>query len=206
MIKILVVEDQVLIREALVQALTDSKKFEITHSIADASLAARCCHDRMPDIALMDISTLNHASGIDATAEIKALYPKLKVILMTGLPEVTFIDKAKAAGADSFVYKDISMMQLIEAIQATLSGHSVYPTGSNDSSFPDYYNLTEREREILVLICSGMTRQEIAGHFDVTDNTVKTHFGHLLSNTGFTSISKLAIYAVTSGFINPNIK
>lgn len=206
MIKILIVEDQVLIRDALVKALTETGQFVVTHEIADASLAAKCCHDTMPDVVLMDISTLNHASGIDATAEIKAIYPDLKVILMTGLPEVTFIDKAHRAKADSFVYKDISIRELIEAIRATLNGQSVYPHQAAQQSFPDYFDLTEREREVLVLVCEGMTRQEIANHFHVTENTVKTHFANLLSKTGFPSISKLAIFAVTSGFINPHIK
>lgn len=206
MTKIFIVEDQILIRDALVRSLTEWQQYEITHAIADASLAARCCHDRMPDIVLMDISTLNHASGIDAAAEIKSIYPDLKVILMTGLPEVTFIEKARKAGADSFVYKDVSMSELVDSIEATLAGRSVYPNQAAHQSFPDYFDLTEREREVLVLVCDGMTRQEIADYFMVTENTVKTHFSNLLSKTGFPSISKLAIYAVTSGFINPKIK
>lgn len=206
MIKILVVEDQILVRDALVRTLTESGKYEITHAIADASLTTKYIHDTMPDLVLMDISTKDHKSGIEATREIKLLYPDLKVILMTGLPEVSFIDKARKAGADSFVYKDISMQELFEAIEATLDGRRIYPHESVQDSFPDYFDLTEREREILVLVCEGMTRQEISDFFQVTENTVKTHLGNLLSKTGFTSISKLAIFTVTSGFINPKIK
>lgn len=206
MIKILLVEDQVLVRDALYRALTESGQFEVTHATADAMLVQRYIQDTMPDIVLMDISTQDHHSGIDATAEIKALYPDLKVVLMTGLPEVTFLDKARKAGADSFVYKDVSMSQLFETIHATLAGRSIYPHESVHNSFPDYFNLTDREREILVLICDGYSRLEIARHYGVTENTVKTHFSNLLSKTGFPSISKLAIYAVTSGFINPKIK
>lgn len=206
MIKILLVEDQALVRDALFQALTESKQFEVTHSIADASMALRYIQDTVPDLVLMDISTQDHHSGIDATEEIKALFPKMKVVLMTGLPEVTFIEKARKAGADSFVYKDVSMTQLFEAIDATINGQSVYPHESAQQSFPDYFNLTDREREILLLVCDGYTRLEIADHFGLTENTVKTHFSNLMSKTGFPSISKLAIYAVTSGFINPKIK
>ena len=204
--KILLVEDQALVREALFRALIDSGQFEVTHSIADSSLAVRYIQDTLPDLVLMDISTLDHHSGIDATADIKRLYPDVKVMLMTGLPEVTFIERARKAGADSFVYKDVSMTQLFEAIDATINGQSVYPHESAQQSFPDYFNLTDREREILLLVCDGYTRLEIADHFGLTENTVKTHFSNLMSKTGFPSISKLAIYAVTSGFINPKIK
>lgn len=206
MIKILLVEDQTLVRDALYRSLTDSGKFEITHAIADASVATDYIQSTIPDLVLMDISTQNHHSGIDATAQIKNRYPDLKVMLMTGLPEVTFIQKAHIAGADSFVYKDISIDELIEAIYHTLNGESVFPQKSTQQSFPDYFQLTDREREVLGLVCDGYTRQEIANHYGVSENTVKTHFSNLMSKTGFPSISKLAIYAVTSGFINPKIK
>lgn len=206
MIKLLLVEDQSLVRDAILQSLIDSGYFTITHSIADSALALSSIRDTEPDVVLMDISTLNHHSGIDATVEIKKMYPMVKVVLMTGLPEVTFVDRARHAGADSFIYKDVSMNELFETIMATVSGRKIYPHESTQQSFPDYNNLTEKEREILVLVCDGYTRQEIAEHLGLKENTVKTHFANLLSKTGYPSISKLAINAVSSGYINPKLK
>lgn len=95
-------------RENMERMIAESGRYESAGSISDAGLAlARCC--RIPvDLILMDVCTAGNRDGIEAAAEIKAKFPNIKIIIVTSMAEVGFLDRAKAAGADSFWYKDIS--------------------------------------------------------------------------------------------------
>ena len=81
----------------------------------------------MPDIVLMDICTENNSSGITYCGKLKEKYPDIKVIIMTGMPDVNFIRMARENNADSFIYKNISKDSLISVIKNTLEGYSMYP-------------------------------------------------------------------------------
>ena len=204
MIRIMIVEDQAMMREALKVSLSSIEGFEVAATLADAALADLYCEKNKIDLALMDVCTENDSSGLDAAAQIKKNHPSVRVVMMTGMPEVTFIDRAKKAGADSFIYKDMGIAELASVIRDTCAGKSVYSMQPPPETL-DPAGLTEREKEILRLICDGMTRKEIAEKLCITLNSVKTHFANILSKTGYESVSKLAIFAVSKGYINPKI-
>ena len=113
-------------------------------------------------------------------------------------------ERAHAAGADSFIYKDAPLDELEKVIRGTFEGGSFYPRPH--ASELNFDELTRREKEILRLICDGLSRKEICDALGITINSVKTHFANILSKTGYESVAKLAIYAVSHGFINTKIK
>ncbi len=203
-IRIMIVEDQTMVREALKGSLAGVEDFSVIASIADAALAPLYCERTRPDLVLMDVCTENDSSGLDAAEIIKQKFPGVKVVMMTGLPEVTFVERAHAAGADSFIYKDAPLDELEKVIRGTFEGGSFYPRPH--ASELNFDELTRREKEILRLICDGLSRKEICDALGITINSVKTHFANILSKTGYESVAKLAIYAVSHGFINTKIK
>lgn len=205
MIKILIVEDQKIVRESLVEVFNADEDFTVVSQTGDAQEAPALCRQVKPDVVLMDICTENNSSGLDAAKFIKETYSDIKVVLMTGMPEVTFIERARNAGVDSFLYKNISLSEMIMLVKGTLSGYSTYPNDNKNEFSKNIHDLTDREMDILMLICEGKTRKEIAEELNLSESSIKSYTSTLLSKTGFTSTSKLAIYAISKGYINPTI-
>lgn len=117
------------------------------------------------------------------------------------MPDLSFISEAKAAGVNSFVYKNLGTKELIAVIRSTASGYHTFPESRNIPKIADV-ELTEREVEILRLTCEGNDRQEIAKKLYLSESTVKTYIRELLGKTGYNSLARLAIYAVSNGFIS----
>ena len=201
--KIIVVEDQGILRDSISYQL-DKNEYEVIEKLADANLAYDVCKRHTPDLVLMDIYTEGGNSGLEAAAKIKKDFPNIKVIIMTGLPEVSSIKKAKEANVDSFIYKNTSGSELLSIISSTLNGYHIFPQEQNNQ-FSDF-QLTKRELEILQLICNGLDQKEISDKLCLSINTIKTHIASLLSKTGFDSVHKLAIFAVSKGYILTNNK
>ncbi len=202
MIKILIVEDQIIVREALKNSLDSYEDLEVVATMGDASLTTMFCEKYPVDLVLMDICTENDASGISNTARLKQVKPDVKVLMMTGLPEMNFIERSREAGADGFVYKDLSLEDLVDVIRRTMEGEKIFPLDQPVEFTLEKMEFTNREEDILYLICEGLSRKEVAEELGLTENTVKWHFNNLLTKTGYTSISKLAIFAVSNGYVN----
>ena len=201
--KIIVVEDQGILRDSISYQL-DKNEYDVILKLADANMAYDACKRLSPDLVLMDVYTENGNNGIDAAKKIKKDMPEIKIIIMTGMPEVSYIKKAKEANVDSFIYKNTSGADLLSILSSTLNGYHIYPQ-ENDNQFGPA-SLTKRELEILQLICNGLDQKEISEKLCVSVNTVKTHIASLLAKTGFDSVHKLAIYAVSKGYILTNNK
>ena len=201
--RIIVVEDQGILRDSISYQL-EKNEYEVTLKLADANMAYEACKKYNPDLLLMDIYTENGNNGIDAAAKIKKDFPNIKIIIMTGLPEISSIKKAKEANVDSFIYKDTSGSELLSIISSTLNGYHIFPQEQNNQF--NAFQLTKRELEILQLICNGLDQKEISNKLCLSINTIKTHIASLLAKTGFDSVHKLAIYAVSKGYILTNNK
>ena len=201
--KIIVVEDQTILRDSISYQL-DKSDFNVILKLSSANEAFDACKRLQPDLVLMDIYTENGDDGIEAAKRIKESFPKIKIIIMTGMPEISSIKRAKEANVDSFVYKNASSNELLNIINSTLNGYSIFPQDKNNQ-FTEL-NLTKRELEILQLICNGLDQKEISDKLSLSINTIKTHISSLLSKTGYDSVHKLAIYAVSKGYILTNNK
>ena len=199
---IIIVEDQKILRDALKCALEASGDFKVVADSADADEAAALCEKFRPGLVLLDVCTEGGHSGIEAAAQIKKIHPEIKVVIMTGMPDVSFVKEARQAGADSFIYKNIGTDDLVSTLRSTLCGYTVFVNDTN-AAIPCYAQLTEKETEILRHVCEGMNRSEIAVRMFLSENTVRSYISEILSKTGFSSILKLAVFAVSNDYITP---
>ena len=127
MIKILIVEDQVLLRDTLENIIGTQPDMEVAGKTGDASEALELCRKNKPDLVLMDVVTENGANGIHYAAEIRKELPQIKIVVMTGLPEITFIEEARKAGIQSYIYKKEDKEHLFYVIRRTMQGTGLYP-------------------------------------------------------------------------------
>ncbi len=168
----------------------------------------KLCKEHKPDLILTDICTLENSNGITNGKKIKDKYKnKVKVLAMTGVQDITFLEKAKEANLDGFIYKNIDTNILITTIEQVLNGYKVFP--DNIKAKKEHQNLkklTKKELEILTLLCSGKERPEIATILNITTGTLKNHISAILNKMEFESISKLLIFCISNGYIVPNQK
>ena len=204
MIRILIVEDQVILRESLSAALDARPDMQVVAGIGNADLAVAAVRAHEVDVVLMDVCTEHDANGISATRLIKQEFPHVKVVIMTGMPEITFIDQAKGAGADSFVYKNVGTAELAAIITSTAEGYSTFPH-ARASMLSGAATLSDVEIAILRCVCEGKSRKEIAHDLYMSEGTVKRHISEILAKTGYDSILRLAVHAVACGLIVPQL-
>lgn len=201
MIKILLVDDQKILLEGLVKILAPLDDIEVVGTCTLSELAEEACIRLAPDLVLMDICMEGRTSGIQICARLKKQFPNLRVVLMTGMQEVAFLDWAKDAGADSFIYKESSGEAFAACIRATMQGRRIYPSAAAGCVFGGTDNpLTEREIAILQRICRNMNYDEIAAELGITKRTVNFHIGNMLAKTGYKSIVGLAVEATERGY------
>ena len=201
MIKILLVDDQKILLEGLVKILAPLDDIKVVGTCTLSELAEEACIRLAPDLVLMDICMEGRTSGIQICARLKKQFPNLRVVLMTGMQEVAFLDWAKDAGADSFIYKESSSEAFAACIRATMQGRRIYPSAAVGCAFGGTNNpLTEREIAILQRICRNMNYDEIAVELGITKRTVNFHIGNMLSKTGYKSIVGLAVEATERGY------
>ena len=204
MIRIVLVEDQAMLRESLAIAINVQGDMQIVATLAKATDALDAVKSHDPDLVLMDVCTEDDASGIAAAAEIKRELPDVRVVVMTGIPEITFIEQARAAGADSFVYKNVSTAELLAILRSTMEGYSTFPAAQLGDETLEA--LDDEEIEILRLVCENKSRREIANELFLSEGTVKRRISTILAKTGYDSIMKLAVHAVSDGYIVPKLK
>ena len=204
MIRIVLVEDQAMLRESLAIAIDSQSDMEIVATLGKATDALGAAEAFSPDLILMDVCTEDDASGISAAAVIKRKLPAIRIVVMTGIPEITFIEQARAAGADSFVYKNVSTAELLSIIRSTMEGYSTFPAGQLGDETLEA--LDDEEIQILRLVCENKSRREIANEMFLSEGTVKRRISTILAKTGYDSIMKLAVHAVSDGYIVPKLK
>ncbi len=205
MISVLLVEDQAMLRESLALAIDRQEDMRVVGQIADAAEAEAAVEESGANLILMDVCTENDSSGIVAARRIKEAMPDIKVVVMTGMPDVTFVDQARRANVDSFVYKNVGTSELMTVMRSTALGYSTFPRKSK-GIVPGAVELTDVEMDILRLVCKAKTRREIAAELYLSEGTVKRHISEILVKTGYNNILRLAVHAVSNGSIVPSIQ
>ena len=205
MIRVLIVEDQAILRESLARSVGDQPDMTVVSAIADASEALGVALKERPDMILMDVCTEHDSNGIVAAARIKEQLPECRVIIMTGMPEITFVDQAREAGVDSFVYKNVGIDELFAVMRSTLAGYCTFPKPP-ESIFSGTAALDDVELSIMRLACEGKSRREIAAELFMSEGTIKRRISEILNKTGYDNIMRLAVRAVTEGSIVPNME
>lgn len=203
MIKVLIVEDDRMASKLLEMFLQDSKIYKVAATVESASMAELFCSKGMCDLILMDVCTSMNASGLDAAEKIKAAYPEIKIIIITSQPEISFIERAKSIGVDSFWYKSPVESELLSIMDRTVAGEHVYPemTPTLKMGCALSIEFTDRELDVLRELITGDTNKEIADRLNMSQYTVRDYIQSMLDKTGFRSRTELAVKARESGLV-----
>lgn len=201
--KVMIVDDQYVSSQMFELYLKNSDRYEVVFSIDSAMFASTYVLRDNIDLVIMDVLMADGSCGLDAAYSIKKLNPKIKIVAVTSMPEVSWLDRAREIGIDSFWYKEASKETIISVIDRTINGESVYPDkpplvkiGAASS-----YDFTKKEIDVLRILVTGASDSEISEKLGITIHTVKTHIKHLLSKTGYDSRTKLAIQARLTGVV-----
>jgi DNA-binding NarL/FixJ family response regulator len=199
-IKIVIVEDHVMMAESLKVNIERQEDMEVIGFTDEASEAPELCRQLMPDLILMDVVTKNKSDGIAASELILRELPNIKIVIMTAYPEISFIDKARKAGVHSYIYKTTGSEHLFYVIRSTMKDIPIYPGQTGAQPFS---NLTERELLVVRLACEGNARGKIAEKLQTSESTIKAEITSILNKTGFDSISQVTSYALSEDLIKP---
>ena len=207
-IRVLLVDDHAVVRAGLRLFLADQADLEVVGEADDGASAVARAQELVPDVVLMDLR-MPRLDGIAATRQIRAALPQTAVVVLTTYTDSANVGQAIAAGAIGYVPKDVpppelattireaahGVLHLAPVVQRTLLQAIAAPRRAE----PDPEELTEREREVLVLLAEGRSNKEIARHLHVSERTVKGHVGHVLGKLGMVSRTQAAIYAIVRG-------
>ncbi|WTO80578.1 response regulator transcription factor [Streptomyces sp. NBC_00210] len=185
MIRLLLAEDQSMVREALAALLGLDPDFEVVAQVArgDEVLTAARAHE--VDVALLDIE-LPGKTGIEAARELHTEFPAVKIVILTTFGRPGYLRTAMESGADAFLVKDAPAAQLAEAVRKVLAGERVIDPGLAAAALAEGANpLTDREREVLRSAADGATNAELAARLHLSQGTVRNYLS--------TAIQKLAV-------------
>jgi len=204
--KVVIVEDQMMPRRLFEQYISMSQDFEVMECFDDANLAEIYCLNNAPDLILMDVMTKGGCNGISAAEKIKKYNPDIKIIVVTSMPEVSWIEKAKIIGVESFWYKDVSEEPIISLMEKTMKGEHIYPDTTPEIMLGNISSkeLTDREEEVLRELTRGATNQEISDKLYMSVPAVKKHIQSMLDKTGYKNRTELAVMARGIGLIIEN--
>jgi DNA-binding NarL/FixJ family response regulator len=207
--RLLLVDDHRIIRQGLRALLAATPGMEVVGEAGDGRTAPQLAQRLKPDVVVMDIS-LPELNGIDATRQLRAAVPTVKVIALSMHSDERYVAGMLRAGAAGYLIKDGAFEELARAIRAVLAGATYLSpriTGvvvdgcmRLPAAVPgERAALTEREREVLQLVAEGRSTKEIAGSLHVSVKTVETHRQHIMERLGLTSVAELTKYAIRIG-------
>ena len=207
MTQVLVIDDQRIAREYMENVVKNGGDYELVGSLSKADLAETVCRRSQVDLVLMDVCTHGTKDGIDAAAQLRRLFPKLKMIVVTSMVEESYIKRAREAGVDSFWYKEISPEDLITVMDATMQGRQIWPgeTPTVKLGVTTSDDFTEIEIKVLRLVCEGLEYSEIAEKLNYTKDNVKYHIRNILQKTGYANKTQLAIAVTGKRYIIPKL-
>jgi NarL family two-component system response regulator LiaR len=182
-IRILVVDDQAIIRLGIATMLKGNDSIIVAGEANDGESAIRLCGEIMPDVVLMDM-LMPGIDGVVALQSIHQRYPTIRVLMMSGLADDHEVNRALQAGAVGYLSKKVTVAELVGAIHAAAAARCDAPRQNANANRPQASSklpqLTQREKEILTLIAQGLGNLGIARQLFVKSETVKSHVGNIL--------------------------
>lgn len=200
---VLIVEDQDIPRDLFEIYIGASDSFKHLLSLANASAALSVCRNSKVDLILMDVMTGFDHNGLDAAEVIKQQFPDIKIIIVTSMPEYSWLARAREIGVDSFWYKDGQKDSILDVMERTMAGEHIYPDETPLIRIGNATNheFTERELDVLKELTTGDTNAEIAERLSISVATVKSHIQHLMEKTGFKTRTELVSEARGLGIV-----
>lgn len=208
-IRVLIADDHGVVREGLRAYLELESDITVVGEARDGLEAVRKCAELQPDVVLMDL-VMPNLDGVEATASIKQQRPATHVIILTSYVDDERVVPAIRAGATSYLLKDVAATDLARAIRAARAGQAqLHPEVARRlmqqvtaPRKPEAgAQLTDREREVLLLLAEGRSNKEIARRLVVSERTVKGHVSNILGKLGLQDRTQAALYAVRHGMV-----
>ncbi len=201
-IRVMLVDDHNVVRSGMATFLKAYEDLELVGEAINGKEAVQLCHQKKPDVILMDLM-MPEMDGISATRTITSEYPDIKIIAMTSFEEEELVHGVLAAGAISYLLKNVTADELAKAIRDAVSGRStlspeaarVLVQATRPTKQP-LFDLTERERGVLNLVVQGYSNQQIAEAMVVSLATVKAHISSILSKLQVSSRAEATAYAI----------
>lgn len=192
-IRVMLVDDHTMVRRGLATFLKVFDDLKLVGEAENGANAIKLCAEALPDVVLMDM-VMPDMDGATATALIRQKFPQVQILVLTSFKEGDLIKKALEAGAIGYLLKDVSADDLARAIRSAHAGRATLSPEAAQSlvettNLPPApgLDLTEREREVLVLMVEGLSNSQIAAKLGVSSSTIKSHVSNVLSKLGVTS-------------------
>ena len=200
---VMIVDDQSISRQLFEMYVNSSDNYRLICSVESAAYADLFVLRGNIDLILMDILMNDGSNGLSAAQEIKRIMPEIKIIAVTSMPEVSWLDRAKEIGIESFWYKESSRETILEVMDRTMAGESVYPENAPavQLGYAKSSDFTKRELDVLRVMTAGVSNAVIAEKLGISEHTVKMHVKHLIEKTGCENRTQLAIRARVSGLV-----
>lgn len=207
-IRVFIADDHIVVREGLRALISTEPDIEIIGEAADGKKAVAGIHALQPDVILLDL-IMPQKNGIEVIMEVTQENPRARILVLTSFADDEKVFSAIKAGALGYLLKDSSPQELIQAIHDVYHGESsLDPTialkllrefKKPAEQLPAQEPLTEREINVLSLVSRGLTNQEIANTLQISERTVRTHVGNILSKLHLANRTQAALYALRKG-------
>jgi DNA-binding NarL/FixJ family response regulator len=217
LIRVLVVDDQLLVRAGFRALLDSQSDIEVVGEAADGTEALRLARDLLPDVVLMDIR-MPGMDGLEATRLIAANkeLDRVRIVILTTFDLDEYVFEALRVGASGFLVKNTEPAELIHAVRAVAAGDALLSPSvtkrlvaqfarqaKKPQSAPELDRLTEREREVMALVGEGLSNEEIAERLVVSPATAKTHVSRTMVKLGARDRAQLVVFAYETGLVKP---
>jgi DNA-binding NarL/FixJ family response regulator len=215
-IRVLIADDQPLMRAAFEMTLRPEKDIEVVGEAADGREAIEQARRLHPDVLLMDIR-MPELDGVEATRILSSEDEAIKILILTTFDIDEYVVEALEAGASGFLLKDIRADELIQAIRVVADGETllapsvtrrlletfIRPRPPAPKQARELDGLTPTERKVLTLIGQGYSNSEIAANLFVADTTVRTHVRHIFEKLGLRDRVQAVVFAYSTGLVTP---
>ena len=216
MIRVLIADDQALVRDGFGMILDAQPDMEVVGQASDGREAVEMARALAPDVVLMDIR-MPEVDGVEATRRLVADPTSPRILMLTTFDQNEYVYEAMKAGASGFLLKDVRRDELVNAVRAVAAGDALLASSLTRRFIEDFVrrpppgaapvgalaDLTDREAEVVRLVARGLSNAEIADRMVVSEATVKTHVARVLSKLGLRDRTQVVVMAYETGFVRP---
>lgn len=216
MIRVLIADDQALVRDGFGMILDAQPDIEVVGQASDGREAVDMARELRPDVVLMDIR-MPEVDGVEATRRLMADPESPRILMLTTFDQNEYVYDAMKAGASGFLLKDVRRDELVNAVRSVAAGDALLASSLTRRFIEDFVRrpppgaapsgalaeLTDREAEVVRLVARGLSNAEIAERMVVSEATVKTHVARILSKLGLRDRTQVVVMAYETGFVQP---